>query len=71
LEGERLYFKQVKGHSGFAAKFAEKGAATVSKTYEFSDKSTFLRSQDGIVSYVVVPKAGHNTIQDSPGYWLF
>ena len=27
------------------------------------------RFRDGIVSYVVVPKAGHNTIQDSPGYW--
>ena len=27
------------------------------------------RFKDGIVSYVVVPGAGHNTIQDSPEYW--
>jgi uncharacterized protein len=27
------------------------------------------RFQEGLVSYIVVPKAGHNTIQDSPGYW--
>lgn len=27
------------------------------------------RFREGIVSYVVVPEAGHNTIQDSPGYW--
>jgi pimeloyl-ACP methyl ester carboxylesterase len=27
------------------------------------------RFRNGIVTYVVVPKAGHNTIQDTPGYW--
>jgi pimeloyl-ACP methyl ester carboxylesterase len=27
------------------------------------------RFQNGIASFVVIPKAGHNTIQDSPGYW--
>lgn len=27
------------------------------------------RFREGVVSYVVVPDAGHNTIQDSPGYW--
>jgi pimeloyl-ACP methyl ester carboxylesterase len=27
------------------------------------------RFRDGIASYVVVPNAGHNTIQDNPGYW--
>jgi uncharacterized protein len=27
------------------------------------------RFREGIVSYVVVPKVGHNTIQDYPGYW--
>jgi pimeloyl-ACP methyl ester carboxylesterase len=27
------------------------------------------RFREGLVSYVVVPKFGHNTIQDSPGYW--
>jgi hypothetical protein len=27
------------------------------------------RFHDGLVSFVVVPGFGHNTIQDSPGYW--
>ena len=27
------------------------------------------RFREGIVSYVVVPKAGHNNIQDKAGYW--
>lgn len=27
------------------------------------------RFRNGVVSYIVVPNAGHNTIQDSPGYW--
>jgi pimeloyl-ACP methyl ester carboxylesterase len=27
------------------------------------------RFRSGTVSYVVVPGAGHNTIQDSPNYW--
>jgi pimeloyl-ACP methyl ester carboxylesterase len=27
------------------------------------------RFREGLVSYVVVPGFGHNTIQDSPGYW--
>lgn len=27
------------------------------------------RFRAGIASYVVVPDSGHNTIQDSPGYW--
>jgi pimeloyl-ACP methyl ester carboxylesterase len=27
------------------------------------------RFKEGIVSYVVVPGVGHNTIQDGPGYW--
>ena len=27
------------------------------------------RFQESLVSYIVVPKVGHNTIQDSPGYW--
>jgi pimeloyl-ACP methyl ester carboxylesterase len=27
------------------------------------------RFREGIVSYVIVPRADHNTIQDSPGYW--
>jgi hypothetical protein len=30
-KGERLLSKQLKGHSGFAAKLAEKGAAAASK----------------------------------------
>ncbi len=28
------------------------------------------RFRQGIVSYIVVPGVGHNTIQDSPGYWV-
>jgi pimeloyl-ACP methyl ester carboxylesterase len=27
------------------------------------------RFREGIVSYVVLPGVGHNTIQDSPNYW--
>lgn len=27
------------------------------------------RFSQGLVSYIVVPKAGHNTIQDNPNYW--
>jgi pimeloyl-ACP methyl ester carboxylesterase len=27
------------------------------------------RFREGLVSYLVVPGFGHNTIQDSPGYW--
>ena len=27
------------------------------------------RFRQAVVSYVVVPSVGHNTIQDSPGYW--
>ncbi|MBB5316793.1 alpha/beta hydrolase [Tunturibacter empetritectus] len=28
------------------------------------------RFREGIVSYVVVPKVGHNTVQNNPGYWV-
>jgi pimeloyl-ACP methyl ester carboxylesterase len=27
------------------------------------------RFREGVASYVVVPRVGHNTIQQSPGYW--
>ena len=35
----------------------------------FSSDRLRSRFQEGLVSYIVVPKVGHNTIQDSPGYW--
>ena len=35
----------------------------------FSTDRLRSRFQEGLVSYIVVPKVGHNTIQDSPGYW--
>jgi len=35
----------------------------------FSTDRLRSRFQAGLVSYIVVPKVGHNTIQDSPGYW--
>jgi pimeloyl-ACP methyl ester carboxylesterase len=35
----------------------------------FSSDRLRSRFQEGLVSYIVVHKVGHNTIQDSPGYW--
>jgi uncharacterized protein len=35
----------------------------------FSSDRLRSRFRGGLVSYIVVPKVGHNTIQDSPGYW--
>ena len=35
----------------------------------FSSDRLRSRFQEGLVSYIVVPEVGHNTIQDSPGYW--
>ena len=35
----------------------------------FSSDRLCSRFQEDLVSYIVVPKVGHNTIQDSPGYW--
>jgi hypothetical protein len=35
----------------------------------FSSDRLRSRFQEGLVSYIVVPEVGHNTIQDRPGYW--
>jgi pimeloyl-ACP methyl ester carboxylesterase len=35
----------------------------------FSSDRLRSRFQEGLVSYIVLPKVGHNRIQDSPGYW--
>jgi hypothetical protein len=35
----------------------------------FSSDRLRSRFQEGLVFYIVVPKVGHNTIQDSPEYW--